>query len=269
MNYSLVVSDWDDTLTPLGSTIPERTRLTLDRIRADGITMAVASGRSQHGLQVQLNRNVIPLDGLYFISYNGGVTTQAWDGRVLRERRLHMDVAMRAAKACAEAGAAVMVHDGRRLLSDKPDSFAVRFEADSNDLEIVEIDSLQDLDFVPVKLLIGGEEGILTELAEDMRSRFKDEAEVELSATFLMELNAKSVNKGEALKELCEITGIPIKRSVVFGDNCNDVSMLRVGGHSVAVANAVPQAMAAADEVTASSTESGVADVLDRLFPAD
>jgi hydroxymethylpyrimidine pyrophosphatase-like HAD family hydrolase len=38
-------------------------------------------------------------------------------------------------------------------------------------------------------------------------------------------------------------------------------------GHSVAVANAHPDVLAAADEVTASNDDDGVALVLERLFP--
>jgi hydroxymethylpyrimidine pyrophosphatase-like HAD family hydrolase len=46
----------------------------------------------------------------------------------------------------------------------------------------------------------------------------------------------------------------------------NDLPMLAWAGHGVAVANAHPDVRAAADEVTASNDESGVALVLERLF---
>ena len=39
----------------------------------------------------------------------------------------------------------------------------------------------------------------------------------------------------------------------------NDVEMLKLCGRGVAVANAVPEALAAADEVTLSNDENGVA----------
>jgi hypothetical protein len=42
--------------------------------------------------------------------------------------------------------------------------------------------------------------------------------------------------------------------------------MLRWAGHAVAVANAHPEVLEAADEVTASNDEAGVARVLERLF---
>jgi hypothetical protein len=46
----------------------------------------------------------------------------------------------------------------------------------------------------------------------------------------------------------------------------NDVPLLRFAGLGVAVANAHPDVLAAADEVTASNDEDGVALVLERLL---
>ena len=46
---------------------------------------------------------------------------------------------------------------------------------------------------------------------------------------------------------------------VVFGDQDNDVSMLKVAGTSVAMANACQNAKDAADDITTSNNDSGVA----------
>lgn len=268
MRYSMVVSDWDDTLVPLGETIPERTRAALDRIRADGVVMAIASGRGSEGLRVQLRRNAIDLDGLYLLGFNGALAIQAWDDEVLFSHQLSNDLAARAARVCMEAGAAVMTHSGSRVFTDQPDHFAVRFEADSNDYERVHVSDFESLDFVPAKLLIGGENELLTPLSRRLQVEFADEAEVMLSAGFLMEFTAKNVNKGNALRGLCEAIGVPVSEVVAFGDNFNDVPMMEVAGYSVAVADGVPELLQIVDRVTAPSRESGVADVLDELFPA-
>jgi hydroxymethylpyrimidine pyrophosphatase-like HAD family hydrolase len=46
----------------------------------------------------------------------------------------------------------------------------------------------------------------------------------------------------------------------------NDLPMLSWAGTGVAVANAHPEVLAAADEVTASNDDDGVAEYLDRWF---
>src|SRR5947199_193292 len=77
---------------------------------------------------------------------------------------------------------------------------------------------------------------------------------------------ATGVGKASALARLCQARGIDRTDVIAFGDMPNDLPMLAWAGHSVAVANAHPEVIAAADELTASNDESGVALVLERLF---
>ncbi len=86
------------------------------------------------------------------------------------------------------------------------------------------------------------------------------------SADSLLEIAARGVNKGNALARLCAERGIEAEEVIAFGDMPNDLAMLRWAGRAVAVANSHPDVLAAADEVTASNDESGVAAVLERLF---
>ena len=53
---------------------------------------------------------------------------------------------------------------------------------------------------------------------------------------------------------------------VAFGDMPNDIPMLRLAGHGVAMGNAHPETIAAANEVTAPNDDDGVARVLERWW---
>ena len=72
-------------------------------------------------------------------------------------------------------------------------------------------------------------------------------------------------SKEAALAELADERGVSSGEVVAFGDQLADAGMLRWAGLGVAVANAPPFALEAADEVTASNDEDGVALVLERL----
>jgi hydroxymethylpyrimidine pyrophosphatase-like HAD family hydrolase len=74
------------------------------------------------------------------------------------------------------------------------------------------------------------------------------------------------VSKGWALKRLREDLDIPRAATLAIGDGYNDTEMLSWAGHSVAMGNAVDAAREAADEVTATVEEDGVALVLERWF---
>eukprot|EP00927_Polykrikos_kofoidii_P025593 TRINITY_DN22966_c0_g1_i1.p1 TRINITY_DN22966_c0_g1~~TRINITY_DN22966_c0_g1_i1.p1 ORF type:complete len:318 (-),score=66.33 TRINITY_DN22966_c0_g1_i1:118-1071(-) len=86
-----------------------------------------------------------------------------------------------------------------------------------------------------------------------------------------VEFMAVGVNKGAALKRLCRdsLDDLPLQQIVAFGDNNNDVEMLRMVGDGVAMSNALENLKTAANRVSAwSNDEDGVARELCSLFDA-
>jgi len=74
-----------------------------------------------------------------------------------------------------------------------------------------------------------------------------------------VEINDLHANKGEALLALAAHLGLPASATMSFGDGLNDLSMLSAAGLGVAMENACEEAKAAADIVTASCDDDGVA----------
>jgi Cof subfamily protein (haloacid dehalogenase superfamily) len=85
----------------------------------------------------------------------------------------------------------------------------------------------------------------------------------------LLEMSAAGVSKGAGLAALCAARGIDAAQVSAFGDMPNDLSMLAWAGHAVAMGNADPSVIDAADEVTLSNAQDGVAVVLERLLAAE
>lgn len=80
-----------------------------------------------------------------------------------------------------------------------------------------------------------------------------------------IEINSKDAQKGTALASLARHLGLPMEQTMAFGDDLNDLSMLRGAGVGVAMGNAVPEAKAAADCVTADCDHNGVAQAIRRV----
>ncbi len=78
----------------------------------------------------------------------------------------------------------------------------------------------------------------------------------------LFEILPKGISKATSLEKLAEHMNISIERTVALGDYNNDVEMLKRAGVGIAVANACPEAKAAADYVTVSNEESAIAKVI-------
>jgi hydroxymethylpyrimidine pyrophosphatase-like HAD family hydrolase len=83
---------------------------------------------------------------------------------------------------------------------------------------------------------------------------------------FELSLMQKGVSKGSALARLARDEGVGAHEVVAIGDGRLDASMLRIAALGIAMANAAPETLAAADEVTASNDEDGVALALERLL---
>ena len=80
-----------------------------------------------------------------------------------------------------------------------------------------------------------------------------------------IELNNKDANKGAALRILCEHLGFGPEQAMAFGDGGNDQSMIETAGLGVVMANGVPELKAAADYITLSNDEDGVAAAIEKF----
>jgi Cof subfamily protein (haloacid dehalogenase superfamily) len=86
-----------------------------------------------------------------------------------------------------------------------------------------------------------------------------------ISESFL-ELSHPSVHKASAVERLLERSGVAAGEVAAFGDMPNDLELIRWARLGVAVANADPSLKEAADEVTASNDDDGVAVVIERIL---
>lgn len=82
----------------------------------------------------------------------------------------------------------------------------------------------------------------------------------------MLELAPPGNTKASGLALIAGALGVDPGDVLAFGDMPNDVPMLRWAGRAVAVANAHPEALAAADEITDRNDDDGVANYLERLL---
>ena len=82
----------------------------------------------------------------------------------------------------------------------------------------------------------------------------------------LLEISYKEAGKASGVRFLLDHLKIAREHLAAFGDGDNDSGMLRLAGIGVAVANAVPGCLAAADRITGSNDEDGVAAELERML---
>jgi Cof subfamily protein (haloacid dehalogenase superfamily) len=95
-----------------------------------------------------------------------------------------------------------------------------------------------------------------------VRRRFSRRIRIHVSDEHLIQIVHPRADKARALKKIARHYGVARREVLALGDAPNDVSMLRWAGLGVAVENAWPAARQAADAITASNDQDGVAQAL-------
>jgi hypothetical protein len=116
------------------------------------------------------------------------------------------------------------------------------------------------------KLLLVGEEDPLTQLAHQMRARLEGQVQLMQTEGNLIQVMQPQVSKAVAMGLVCDRLGVGRDETMAIGDNANDVGMLKWARVGVAVGNAVPAALAAADYVTATNDADGAAHAVQRIL---
>lgn len=101
---------------------------------------------------------------------------------------------------------------------------------------------------------------------ETIKDILKDMPVIVIDTGFAIHLQIPGITKGAAFEKLAEQMGLAPADFLVAGDSVNDVSMLKLGGVSIAPENASPEAKEAADIIMERSFGEGTADALRKYF---
>jgi Cof subfamily protein (haloacid dehalogenase superfamily) len=259
----LVAIDVDGTLLTSSHRVTDRTRASVEGVRARGIEVVLASSRGVAALASVL-RDLAPTAPIAFIASLGAVEGTWSSGRGFQiGGRAPMDLAAaRATVALAHAaGFAVNWYCGDEWYASRLDE-TVEAEA-----RIVGCrPELLDLQWAPPpdKLLIISpttDSAALDALGEELPAGLGRH----ISRPAYLEITKGGVDKAIALRSLCLRRRIPPADVAVIGDGPNDLGMFAFAGSSIAPANATPEVLAAATYITRGNDEAGVAAALDRL----
>jgi HAD superfamily hydrolase (TIGR01484 family) len=259
----LVATDLDGTLLRDDRTVSERTRRALATIQEAGITVALVTGRPPRFVQPLAEE--LGLTGAA-VCCNGAILYDLLSGEMLEHSPIESATAITLVERlrAAAPGVGFAVERGLRYGSE-PVYRALHgeFQRPADD----EIADALTLCAQPVtKLIARHPELDGPGYYPHARVTVGDLAMVTISGPRFIEISALGVDKAATLERFCARLGITPAQVIAFGDMPNDAPMLRWAGRGVAVANAHPEALAAAGETTASNMEDGVALALERLL---
>ena len=147
-----------------------------------------------------------------------------------------------------------------------PDDQYVKEESRINKMNIRKVANLLEaLELHPTKLLMTGDPSDMLKAEQELLDMVGDKMDVFRSAPFFLELVPKGIDKAQSLRKLLAKINLTPADMIAFGDGYNDLSMLKLAGMGVAMANAAPEVRADADYITLSNEEDGVAAALEHF----
>ena len=81
-----------------------------------------------------------------------------------------------------------------------------------------------------------------------------------------MEITKKGTDKGEAMAFICKKHGIPLEKTIAFGDGENDLLFLEKAGIAVAMENAFPSVKEKADIIADTNNNNGVCKLIENYL---
>ena len=267
-DYRLIAIDLDGTLIDDQLTISPRVKQALAAAQAHGITVTLASGRMFRAMvpfAQELNIQA-PL-----VCYQGGLVRHP----VTEETIFHLPVPAALAQevvTLARAGGIqvnAFIDDRLHVERLSPEAEVYMRIAQ---VEATEVPDLLDFlnDNPSTKLvLVNLDEDKTNRLVETMTAHFGSRLGITKSHRYYTEAIHADVSKGRALKQLAGVMGVSMEQVVGIGDNLNDLSLVETAGFGVAMGDGDPRVKAAADFVTATYEEDGVAVAIEEhVLPA-
>ena len=265
----LVATDVDGTLIDHDERVSPRTRAVVGSLVSDGASFVLATGRPPRWIgRVVDELGFAPLA----VCGNGAVLYDSATDRVLSSHVLDVptlaelaELAERALPGCGLATERVgeRAHDAvTPQFVSSPTYEHAWLNPDDTVVSHAEV-----IDSPAIKMLVRLSSARSSDMRDALAPLIGDRAEITFSTEHgLIELSVPRVTKASGLLEVAARLGIDPGATVAFGDMPNDVPMLQLARHGVAMGNGHPDAIAAADEVTATNVEHGVARILERWW---
>jgi Cof subfamily protein (haloacid dehalogenase superfamily) len=265
----LIATDVDGTLLDGDEQVSPRTRAAVRAAVDADVVFVLATGRPPRWIPPVVDQlGFAPMA----VCANGAVIYDPENDRIVSARTLSTDLLAELAEIATRVipGAGLAVERVGRSAHDTATPQFVSspgYEHAWLNPDNTEV-SVEDLLSTPaVKLLIRKAGARSSDMAEVLARHVGLEGDITFSTdNGLIEIVPLGVSKATGIDELAAPLGIDAAKVVTFGDMPNDVPMLAWAGLGVAMGNAHPDAVAAADEVTATNAEDGVARVLERWW---
>lgn len=262
MAYEIIVLDIDGTLTNSQKEISPKTLEALFWAQKRGHKVVLASGRPTAGIISLANQlNLTDYDG-YILSFNGAKIIRCKTNEVIYQKTLPNHIIPQLYASAIEHSVGIVTYEDNKIIAGTPIDEYMETESRVNRIPIKQVENFPEyVTFDVNKCLMTGTPSTLAQVETIMKERYS-ELNIYRSEPYFLEIMAKNIDKAYSLSKLLNHLGLSKEQMISCGDGYNDVSMIEYAGMGVAMANAQIVVKEAADYITLSNDEDGIAHVI-------
>ena len=266
--YKLIALDMDGTLFTSDKKITDRTKKAIAAAHAQGVKIVLASGRPLDGLHKPLAELNLISDNEYVLCYNGALAVTAESGTILSQCTLTGADCKRLFALAQQIGVHCHAFSTKQGLITNETSEYTAYEARLNEMTYTIINPQTDIadDEIIIKVMFIDPPEILNEAVKKVPDWVYEDFNAFNSSPFFFEITNKAVDKGAGLAQLAQRLNIRQEEVIACGDESNDYSMIKYAGLGVAMGNAIDKVKAAANYITDTNDNDGVAKVIEKFI---
>ena len=252
----LIASDIDGTLVENSTAVlhPEMFDL-IRKLKQKGILFCAASGRQYQSIA---NMFEPVKDDIIFLAENGAhIRYQDKDIALVEMKREHIEEIVHTIRQVNTNGDYIVsTNDGSIMDTKNREFIDLITYGYRNKFRLVE-DVLEEK--VPVIKIAAFQKGSIRELGESrLIPPFSGKVKATMAGEEWVDYMDATVDKGNALQIIQEYFHIAKEETIAFGDNSNDIGLLKAAGRGFAVENAIDEVKAEATDICPSYEKKGV-----------
>lgn len=266
--YKILALDLDGTLTNSKKEITPHTLEVLMQAQQRGLRLVLASGRPTPGILPLAEQLHLGEYGGYILAFNGGLIIDCATGKPIYQKTLDTSVYPHLYEKGNTPDLKILSYYQDCIACEDIENEYVRYEARLNKMKLKKLDSFLDqLNFPEPKCLIVGNPDKVAPLEKELAAYYEGRLSIYRSEPFFLEVLPLGIDKAKCLDYLLQRLGLSRHELIACGDGFNDLSMIQYAGLGVAMANAQEVVRQAADHITLSNEEDGVAAVVKQFCP--
>lgn len=260
----VIVTDIDGTLLNSRMELSPRNEAALRQVIERGIHVVLATGKTRHAGEWIIKKLNLKSPGIFL----QGLVTYDADGQIMHQQTLDPAVARSVITFADERGFLIVAYSGKRILVKGVDPRLEGAITAYHDSPPEAVGALHNLiDHTPLhKLMMIGDARSITALRWQLEMLAGGQIRLmQAGIPTMVEVLPPGGSKGTALKQLMKDLNVKPEAVMAIGDAENDIEMLQIAGIGVAMGQAHQPVKDAADFVTASNDEDGVAVAIEKF----